>query len=173
MRKKPKPASPARDNIDTIVRMEVQFLERRNFVERMGDAIGSFAGSFKFVVLHISVFGFWFLANMGTVHWIHAWDPYPFVLLNMAVSVEAVLLATFVLMKQNREGKRSEHREHLTLQIAMLTEQETTKVLQLVRHMCDHLGVCGGKDDSEAKVLAENTAVEDLVEQLKEKLPGE
>ncbi|MGA2597756.1 MAG: DUF1003 domain-containing protein, partial [Bryobacteraceae bacterium] len=51
------------DNIDTIVRLEEQFLQQRTLVQRIGDAIGGFAGSMKFVVLHIALFAFWYLAN--------------------------------------------------------------------------------------------------------------
>ncbi len=127
----------------------------------------------SFVVLHVAVFAFWFTVNCKLIPGIPAFDPYPFLFLSMGVSLEAVLLSTFVLMKQNRESKRAESRTQLTLQIDMLAEQETTKVLQLLQRLCAHVGLRDVEQDSEAKVLAENTAVEDLVQQLKDKLPKE
>ncbi len=169
----PRPPSPAADNINTIAKMEQQFLERRSWVQRIGDAIGSFAGSITFVVLHVVVFTTWFVVNCKLIPGIPAWDPYPFLFLSMGVSLEAVLLSTFVLMKQNRESKRAESRTQLTLQIDMLAEQETTKVLQLLQRLCAHVGLHEVQYDPEAKLLAENTAVEDLVQQLKDKLPPE
>jgi uncharacterized membrane protein len=165
--------SPAMDNIDTIVRLEEQFLQQRTLVQRIGDAIGGFAGSMKFVVLHIALFAFWYLANSKRLPGIPAFDPYPYLFLNMALSMEAVVLSTFVLMKQNRESKRAEQREQLMLQIDLLAEQEITKTLQLVRRLCDHLGIEGIDKDKEAKILSESTAVEGLVETLRQKLPGE
>ncbi len=161
------------DNVDTIVRLEQEFLQQRTRVQRIGDTIGSFAGSMKFVVFHILLFTFWYLANSKRLPGVPVFDPYPYMFLNMALSMEAVVLSTFVLMKQNREGKRSEQREQLMLQIDLLAEQEITKTLQLVRRLCDHLGIAGDHNDFEAKTLSENTAVEHLVETLKEKLPEE
>ncbi len=165
--------SPALENNDTIARLEQQFLQERTPVQRIGDAIGSFAGSMKFVVLHLCLFVFWYLANTKRIPGVPAFDPYPYMFLNMALSMEAVLLSTFVLMKQNREGKRSEQREQLMLQIDLLAEQEITKSLQLLQVICKHLGIEGVSEDAEAKVLSQNTAIEHLVDNLKKKLPEE
>ena len=114
---------PPATNIATVVKLEEQFLKERNAVERLGDAIGAFAGSMSFVVLHVLFFATWFIINSKVIPGVFAFDPYPFILLSMVVSVEAVLLSTFVLMKQNRESKRAEHRQQLTLQIDLLAEQ--------------------------------------------------
>lgn len=170
---RPQRPSPATDNVETIARLEKEFLEQRTVVQRIGDGIGGFAGSMKFVVLHVAIFAFWFAANARKIPGIPAFDPYPYMFLSMAVSIEAVLLATFVLMKQNREGKRAEQREQLMLQIDLLAEQEITKTLQLLQRVCEHLGIQDVKRDPEIRVLSENTAVERLVEALKEKLPEE
>jgi uncharacterized membrane protein len=59
----------------------------------------------------------------------------------MMVSVEAVLLSTFVLMKQNRMQRRTDQRDHLTLQVDLLSEKELTKVLQLLRLVCQKLNI--------------------------------
>src|SRR5882762_8689561 len=112
---KTKAARPSAENIATVVRLEQRFLQDRTRVERIGDFIGTFAGSMSFVVLHLTIFAFWFLVNIRAFPAIPVFDPYPFVLLNMTVSIEAVILSTFVLMKQNRESKRAEHRQQLTL----------------------------------------------------------
>jgi uncharacterized membrane protein len=91
----------------------------------------------------------------------------------MAVSIEAVLLSTFVLMKQNRESKRAEHRQQLTLQIDLLAEQEATKTLQMLQRICQHLGIEDGSRDPETQILSTNTAVDELAEELKQHLPQE
>lgn len=90
---------PSAENIYTIMKLEERFLQERTPVERMGDAIGSFAGSMTFVVLHVVIITLWFLVNTKVFPLIPAFDPYPFILLSMSVSVEAVILSTFVLMR--------------------------------------------------------------------------
>src|SRR5205823_6209912 len=118
------------ENIATIAKIEEECLERRSMVERIGDTVGSFAGSMPFVVLHLLWFLTWVLINTRIFSWIPAFDPYPFIFLSMIVSLEAVLLSTFVLIKQNRMSKRADQRAQLDLQINLLTEKEVTKNLQ-------------------------------------------
>lgn len=168
---KARPTRPAQENIETIARLEQQFLEERSLVERVGDAIGAFAGSMAFVVLHVIAFTLWFVVNTRGIPEIPAFDPYPFILLSMCVSVEAVLLSTFVLMKQNRMAKRADRRNELNLQIDLLAEKEATKTLQLLGRICDHLGV-PISDDQEVEALSKETAVEELAKELRNKIPS-
>jgi uncharacterized membrane protein len=91
--------------------------------------------------------------------------------LSIVVSIEAVLLSTFVLMKQNRESKRAEHRQQLTLQIDLLAEQEVTKTLQMLRRISEHLGIEEVTSDPETVILRTETAVDELAEELKKHLP--
>src|SRR5438270_347052 len=93
--KKTEASLPPAENIATVVKLEQQFLQERNTVERFGDAIGSFAGSMSFVVLHVILLALWFIINKNLVPGVPAFDPYPFILLSMVVSVEAVILSTF------------------------------------------------------------------------------
>ena len=171
---KTKAARPSAENIATVVRLEQRFLQDRTRVERIGDFIGTFAGSMSFVALHLTIFAFWFLVNTNAFPGIPVFDPYPFVLLNMTVSIEAVILSTFVLMKQNRESKRAEHRQQLTLQIDLLAEQEATKTLQMLVRICEHLGIEENAGlEVETKILSENTAVDELAHELRVQLPAE
>lgn len=164
---------PAAENIATVAKLEERFLEERTRVERIGDIIAAFVGSMTFVVTHVALFALWFVVNSKVIPGFPAFDPYPFIFLSMAVSVEAVILSTFVLMKQNREAKRAEHRQQLTLQIDLLAEQEATKTLQLLRRICDRLGIDEVNSDVETKILSEETAVDELADELKHRLPGE
>ena len=92
-------------------------------------------------------------------------------LLSLCVSLEAVLLTTFVLMKQNRMSKRADQRNQLTLQVDMLAERETTKALQMLRAICERLGIEEQAREPETKQLSEETAVETLARELKRKIP--
>ena len=169
------PAVPtaAIQSIEAIARMEEEFLQHRTLWNRIADTIADFTGSMTFVILHLLAFIAWFLINGRVLSFVPAFDPYPFVLLAMAVSCEAVLLSTFVLMKQNRMSARSERRDHLHLQIALLTEKELTKVLYAVQRMSESQGLTEIAQDSEVRELSENTAVDSLARELQRKLPGD
>ncbi len=165
------PLPSAQRNIETIARLEQQFLENRTPVERIGDAIGSFVGTMWFVIIHVAWFLFWFFANTGKFFGVRPFDPYPFIFLSMAVSVEGVLLTTFVLMKQNRMAKRADLRNQLNLQVDLLSEKEVTKILQMLRAMADQMGLREHAEEPEIKELSQNTAVETLAKELREKMP--
>lgn len=165
------PPDPVKENIANIAKIEEECLERRSRLERIGDAIGSFSGSMTFVVLHLLWFLAWILINTKMISWIPAFDPYPYMLLSMVVSLEAVLLSTFVLMKQNRMSKRADQRAHLDLQINLLTEREVTKNIQLLRRICAHLGLEEDATDTEVEELSKRTAVEPLAKELQKTIP--
>jgi uncharacterized membrane protein len=158
-------------NIESIARMEQQYSEGRTMLDRVADRIGDFTGSFRFVVIHVLAFALWFLINTGHFFGVRRFDPYPFVLLSMTVSVEAVLLSTFVLMKQNRMSRKDEHRDHLNLQIDLLAEKEITKILQMQRLICQRLGIEEALADSEAEEMSRTTSVDQVASELRDKLP--
>ena len=89
----------------------------------------------------------------------------------MIVSVEGVLLSTFVLMKQNRMQKKSDARDHLNLQIDLLAEEEITKTLQLVRAMAKHLNVPNQPLDPELEEMTTTTSIDLVAQQIKRDLP--
>jgi len=123
--------------------------------------------------MHVLGFTAWVLVNAGWLPGIKPFDPYPYILLTMFVSMEGVLIATFVLMKQNRMSRRADQRDHLNLQIDLLAEKEITKILQLNRLLCDHFGIREAERDHEVKELSRDTAVERLARELKKKIPDE
>ena len=159
----------AENNINSVVRLEERALKERTFSDRMSDSIANFVGSIPFVVIHVVWFGAWVLLNAGP--W--KFDPYPFALLCMLVSLEGVLLSTFVLIKQNRMSQRSDHRSHLDLQINLLAEKEITKVLQLQRLICDRLGIEEARNDAEVAELSNITAVDNLAATLDHLMPSD
>jgi uncharacterized membrane protein len=168
-----KTSESAIENIETVARLEQQFLEHRNLKDRAGDAIAGFIGSMTFVIAQTIAIVAWIVINEGLVPGLRAFDPYPYVLLTMIVSLEGVLIATFVLMKQNRMSRRADQRAHLNLQIDLLAEKEVTKILQLQQLLCRHFEIREALTDSEVRELAQQTAVEDLADELEKKLPAE
>jgi uncharacterized membrane protein len=161
----------AQSHIDSIVRQEEEALERRSGAERLADAVGAFAGSPIFVVLHLLVVTAWLVVNSGRTS-ARPFDPYPFQLLGVIVAVEAVILSSFILMRQNRMMRRGERRDHLNLQIDLLAEKEITKVLQMVRAICGQMGLQNIVADKEIRELSKTTSIESLSQTLDDRLPG-
>jgi uncharacterized membrane protein len=98
-----------------------------------------------FVYVHILWFGGWILVNTGSFG-VKPFDPFPYGLLTMVVSLEAIFLSTFVLISQNRLGEDAENRANLNLQIALLTENEVTRVLQMLDTIQDKMGIENDQD---------------------------
>jgi uncharacterized membrane protein len=98
-------------------------------------------------------------------------DPYPFPLLATFLSLEAVLLTSWVLIRQNAIDHTSERRDHLELQINLLAEQEATRSLAMLQRIANHLQVPNAKD-AQGVELAEDTAVDEIARDLKARQKG-
>jgi uncharacterized membrane protein len=131
--------------IRTIIHLRLKAARERSLEDRIADAITGFAGRMRFVYVHIVWFTVWVLANSGRLG-VRPFDPYPYGLLTMVVSLEAIFLSTFVLISQNRLGEQSEHRADLDLHIDLLTEYELTRVLQMLDAIQDRLGIENDQD---------------------------
>ena len=92
-----------------------------------------------FVWLHVVVFTFWIVGNLGVIPGIPKWDAYPFELLTMSVSLEAILLSTFVLLSQNRQQAMADQRQKLDLHMNLLTEEKATILLQMMCKLSEQL----------------------------------
>ncbi|MEP7054693.1 MAG: DUF1003 domain-containing protein [Actinomycetota bacterium] len=102
----------------------VLFHKLRIAQDALADRITAFAGSITFVYLHIAWFATWLLIN-ATVHplfGIHPFDRFPFGLLTLIVSLEAIFLATFVMISQNRQAARSDIRAQLDYETNLRAE---------------------------------------------------
>jgi uncharacterized membrane protein len=130
-----------RKNIAAISEMQRKDVAARKPEERISDLITHFSGSTVFVLIHVVWFGLWILLNVNLVHipGLSEFDPFPFGLLTMIVSLEAIFLSTFVLISQNRMASLSEKRAELDLQVNMLAEQKAAKTLELLEHIAQQL----------------------------------
>lgn len=158
-------------HIDMIAEHEQRFLAERTSTERIGDAISGVAGGLKFVGAHVLILGVWVAINMGYVRWIKVFDPAPFPLLGTIVAVEALLLASFILMRQSRVGRRAEERDHLVLQLLLLTERELTALLELNRQIAKRIGLEKEANSAEIRDLSQHTSIEDVAQTIKESMP--
>jgi uncharacterized membrane protein len=119
--------------------IKAQHAKHRSGLERLVDRLNQYASSTPFLVAHAVWFGVWIAWNTGLLGF-RAFDPYPFGLLTMVVSLEAIFLSIFVLMAQQRESAIAELREELGLQVSLRVEQEVTKTLQLVAGLYTRMG---------------------------------
>jgi uncharacterized membrane protein len=163
-------AQVTEQNVRTIADLERAAIERRTLTERVSDGITRVIGSLSFLVAHLIGLLAWFAANLSLVPGLRPFDPFPFGILTLIVSTEGVLLAIFVLISQNRMTRLSNQRAHLNLQISLLSEQETTKLLQEMRRLSGRLGV-SEEEDAETLRLSERTHLQTLAEKLEKNLP--
>ena len=151
-------------NIRTIAYLRLQASRARGLQVRLADAITKFSGRLVFVYVHIVWFGLWILFNTGHLG-VPVFDPFPYGLLTMVVSLEAIFLSTFVLITQNRSSEEAESRANLSLQIGLLTEHEVTRVLQMLDAIQDKLGI-DNHAESELADLEMETKPEDVLAEI-------
>jgi uncharacterized membrane protein len=161
------------DHIDLIAKHEQDFLIRRTPAERLGDSIAGFAGSLSFVCIHLVFFAGWIAVNAFSVGHLRHFDPEPYALLGTVVALEAILLASIILMRQSRMSRRAEERDHLMLQILILTEKEITTVLGMDRQIAEQVGLKKLDNDQEIEQLSRHTSIDDVAQTIKESLPSE
>lgn len=127
-------------NIRTIIHLRTKAARERGLHGRIADAITAFSGRMAFAYVHVVWFAAWILINTGRFG-VPAFDPFPYGLLTMVVSLEAIFLSTFVLVSQNRQAEETERRADLDLHIGLLTEHELTRVLQMLDVIQDKLQI--------------------------------
>ena len=157
-------------NIRTIIQLRLQTAREQSVQDHLADAITAFSGRMVFVYVHIVWFGVWILLNTGRVG-VWPFDPFPYGLLTMVVSLEAIFLSTFVLISQNRLSEAAEHRADLDLHINLLTEYELTRVLHMLHAIHDKMGITNNEDSGLADLEME-TKPEDVlaeIERLKQR----
>jgi uncharacterized membrane protein len=153
-----------RRNVAIIAEMEKAAAQVRTRGERIADRLAAWVGSWGFLVTQSVILLAWIALNISA--WINHWDPYPFILLNLALSFQSAYAAPILMISQNRQARLSERRNHLDLQINMLAEQENTEILRLLRLLCEHSGVRLDEDDNGRAFEAE-TKHADILRQIR------
>jgi uncharacterized membrane protein len=154
-------------NIAAICELEKNALERRSLSDRIGDAVATQAGKMWFIVFHVICFAAWLLLNRGNA----TFDPFPFAFLMMIVSLESTFLSLFILMSQNRSNAQADRRNHLDLQINLLSEDENTKMLQMLQALCEHHNLAIAKDP-EITAMTRRTEIKEVLSELDSNLPS-
>jgi uncharacterized membrane protein len=108
--------------------------DKRTSGERIADWIAIASGSIPFLLIHCVLFSAWILLNVGLFHF-GDFDPYPFGLLTMVVSLEAIILSVFVLLSQNRQAARDRVQRDIEYQVNLKAELEINHMHEKVDHM--------------------------------------
>jgi uncharacterized membrane protein len=117
--------------------VNVEAEDRRTAVERAADWVAEFSGSIPFLMLHVVIFAVWILLN---VHWLPGWkppmfDPFPFGLLTMVVSLEAIILSVLVLLSQNRQTAKDRIRSDIEYEVNLKAELEIAQLHEKMDHL--------------------------------------
>jgi uncharacterized membrane protein len=170
----PTVAPPQPNGLSSVLARNIHTLKERRqreeaqatVQERLAEAITRFTGSMPFVYIHLALFGFWIIANLGVIPGVPIWDP-SFVILAMWASVEAIFLSTFVLISQNRMAAAADKRANLDLQISLLAEHEVTKLATLVAAIAERLDV-RTEIEGEIEEIAQDVAPEAVLDEIEQ-----
>ena len=157
-------AEVSRENVQTIAQIQKEAERERTSGEKVADGFARAVGSWPFIIIQSGILAAWVTANVMRL--VKPWDPYPFILLNLALSFQAAYASPIIMMSQNRQARLSDERNHLALQVALLAEQEDTHTLRLLRKICERLEI--PVNEIEEKILEEATDPKTLIRQIKE-----
>lgn len=158
------------ESIATIRRsLKARANEKSGIAERLADQMTLGFGSMAFLTVNCIWFVVWMVINLGWIPGVPAFDPFPFGLLTMIVSLEAIILAIIVLISQNRAARIADLREEVALQVEEISEQEVTKILELLVQLLDRQGVDLARD-KELQAMLRPTDTDRLTEALEKEV---
>jgi uncharacterized membrane protein len=161
------PPVTAVTNIQAVIALERETRRDRTVLERVTDLVTAAVSSTGFIIVHLIWFTVWVGLNVRSSR---GFDPYPFNLLTLVVSLEAIVLTGFVLMSQNRMSQLADKRAHLDLQVNLLAEQELTAILKVVCLIAEKTGVDINRSDLRLDQLLDQTDVKALADVLTREL---
>lgn len=126
---------------------------KRTVTEKIADWMTSRFGSMTFLSINAIFFTLWILINTGNIKFLNVFDPFPFNLLTNVVSLEAIVLAIFVLISQNRNSKIDDLREETHLQLDIISEREITKLMKMVSLLLEKQDIDLSQDPELQKML--------------------
>lgn len=126
--------------------------------QRVADGVAATMGSWRFIIVQSAILLFWIVLNIAA--WVAHWDPYPFILLNLALSFQAAYAAPFIMMSQNRQADIDRQQARNDYQVNVKAELE----IELLHQKIDAI--------RETEIARLTQAVSDLSALLKEARAG-
>jgi len=143
---------------DTELKSALEFEKKRT--DTVAELIISAFGSMQFLLACIILFVVWIVWNLGLLG-LKPFDPFPFPVLEMSVSLFAIILSVSVLINQKRQGHVDKIRQQVDFEINVRAEEEITKVLNMLHAIHQKLGI-NSNDDKELEEMKENVDVKQI-----------
>ncbi len=140
----------------------------RTRAERYADYLIQTVGSVPFLIIHVILFAVWLSLNARLIPGVETWDPFPFGLLTMVLTLEQSLLTIFIIISQNRASEIADLRNEIDLQVNVLAEEEISKALKLLRLIGQKMDIAEIINDPELRIMETTldlTAIEKEIEQ--------
>ena len=156
---KAKTNKPAEDTANEELKSSLDFTKTRS--DQFAVTIAEALGSMKFLLACILFFTAWILCNLHIFPQINAFDPFPFPILEMMVSIFAIILSVSVLINQNRQGRIDKMKQQVEFEVNVRAESEVTKILTLLHEVHRHLGL-DSKEDKELEEMKTGTDIKQI-----------
>ncbi|HLO97674.1 MAG TPA: DUF1003 domain-containing protein [Fimbriimonas sp.] len=138
--------------IAAIHSIKAQADSQRTLLDRFADKLTAKFGTTSFLIGNVVLFAAWIAAN-SRVFGFKPFDPFPFNLLTMVVSLEAIVLSIVVLISQNRQAKVAEFREEVDLQVNLMAEKENIKMIEMLAMLLEKHGIDVSNDPEVREML--------------------
>ena len=102
--------------------------EKKTFGQKIADNVAAVMGSWKFIIIQSCIIFFWVVLNI--VGYINHWDPYPFILMNLILSLQAAYAAPVIMMSQNRQNQKDRIEAHNDYLLNIKSEEEIRVILE-------------------------------------------
>ena len=135
--------------------VNVEFEERLTFGQRIADGFAVTMGSWRFIIIQSFLLAIWVALNV--LAWVHHWDPYPFILLNLALSFQAAYAAPIIMMSQNRQALKDRIAAEHDFQINTKAENEVRAILKHLEYQDDLILRILHRIDERGEPRMENT----------------
>ncbi len=144
--------------------------ERRSRSERIADGLTGVMGSVPFLIFHGCLFMFWLSINLRLIPGLSPFDPFPFGLLTMALTLEQSLLTIFIIISQNRSSEIADLRNEMDLQINIVAEEEISKCLRLLHIIGQHLDIAEIINDPDLPLMEQSLDHVEVEKQTRQEL---
>jgi uncharacterized membrane protein len=143
------------NTVRALARMHADHYEKATPLQRIIDRLTAIVGRPRFIVVLTIIMVGWMLINVGAV-WLgrEPWDEPPFSLLEFVVGIMALYTALLIMTTQRREDQLTHHRDRLTLELAILNEQKSAKIIQLLEELRRDTPYLANRVDDEANAMA-------------------
>lgn len=154
-------------NLETMVAYYIRVEKELDPHQRVIEALTKNVGRPRFLYLMLLFVALWVgVHGLLAVFGIASFDPAPFYWLQGLIGLSGLVVATMVLITQNRQAKQAEHRRHLDLQVTLLVEQKVSKVIALVEELRRDLPSVRNRVDAEAEAMQEMVDPQDVLSTL-------